>query len=64
MMRSKLYQPINKLCWDGFDKFRNYCNSLHPSLSGNQSMEIVINSFEGSYNDWQLLVKGVTNGAD
>lgn len=62
MQSSKMYKPISELCWEGFDRFRNYCNSLHPELSGNQSMELVMNAFKGSYDEWSSLVKGVSNG--
>ena len=62
MQNSELYRPINELCWDGFNRFRNYCNSIHPELNGNDSMETVMKSFSGSYDDWEIILKEVSNG--
>ncbi len=56
----KLWDRIEELCWEGFDKFRKHAYKNYPSDSHNKSMNTMMTSFKGSYKEWCTLVDQIT----
>lgn len=51
--QSKRWEPLSKLCWEGFDKVRKYASKHYPNGSTNKSLELFMNQYEG---DWDTKI--------
>lgn len=59
---SPRWARIEKLCFEGFDTFRNYAYSHYKANTYNESTQLMMDSFEGNEDEWNKLIDNITKG--
>ena len=62
LQESPRWKRIEKLCFDGFDVFRNYAYANFKSDSYNVSMKMMMDDFEGTETEWSIFIDELTKG--